>query len=192
MQLRSLKEIGIITNSRQQWNEILTRACSLYGESPQNNQHQDQTKLRFHSFLYNWEQLDLRETNWEILFMIWSLRIKIVPGIHLITSLHNPKYSWNTQALLCPTFPWNLRPRIGARYHSDILSSRSNTDGDCRTTPLFIPYRPRVIHALQWDKRLLHYEWQCTLQTFLYVNMVSLTTKQFNIFSSPSGLVYIY
>ena len=116
---------------------------------------------------------------------------------HLATSVHIPqRFLKCTSAVLCLTFPWNLRPRIRARYHSDILSSRSSTDEDCRTALLFIPYRPRVIHALPWGKRLLHYEWQYTLQTFLYVNMVSLTTKQFtiwraNIFSSPSGLVYI-
>ena len=63
------------------------------------------------------------------------------------------------------------------------------------TTPSLVktslPYRPCGIHALPWGKRLLHYEWQCTLQTFLYLNMVSLTTKQVNIFSSLSGLVHI-
>jgi len=33
---------------------LLSRVCSLYGKGPQNNQHQDQTKLRLHSFLdYN-------------------------------------------------------------------------------------------------------------------------------------------
>jgi len=30
---------------------LLSRVCSLYGKGPQNNQHQDQTKLRLHSFL---------------------------------------------------------------------------------------------------------------------------------------------
>ena len=54
-----------------------------------------------------------------------------------------------------------------------------------------LPCRPCVIHALPWGKRLLHYEWQWTLQTFLYFNMVSLTTKQVDIFSSPSDLEHI-
>ena len=120
-------------------------------------------------------------TNWKTLFMICSLRIKIVPQnicqLLYITSKILEIY----KRCLCPTFNWNLRPRIRARYHSDILSSRSSTDEDCRTALLFIPYRPRVIHALPWGERLLHFEWHCTLQTFLYVNMVSLTTKQFTI-----------
>ena len=40
---------------------VVSWNCSLYGKSPQNNQHQEQTKLRFHSFLYKWAQLDLKK-----------------------------------------------------------------------------------------------------------------------------------
>ena len=62
-----------------------------------------------------------------------------------------------------------------ARY----LILSSSTDEDCRSALLFIPYRPRVIQVFPWGQRLLHYGWQCKLKTFLYVNMVSLTTKPF-------------
>ena len=68
VQLRSLKE-NIKTNSRRRhWIKkaltglpgrdfqgvllIVSWDCSLYGKGPQDNQHQRQTKLRFHSFLY--------------------------------------------------------------------------------------------------------------------------------------------
>ena len=41
-------------NNRQQMDQTLTKVdLSLYGNGPQNNQHQDQTKLRLHNFLYN-------------------------------------------------------------------------------------------------------------------------------------------
>ena len=175
---------------------VVSWNCSFYSKSPQNNQHQDQANLRFHGFLYYWAQLNLRKTNWEMLFMIWSLRIKIVPEkiwqflkiTSKILELHRHCFMSHLSLEPETTYP----SEISQWY----LPSRSSTDEGCRAVLLFIPYRSRVIHALPWGKRLLHYEWQCTLQTFLYVNMVSLTTKQFtmfraNIFSSPSGLVHI-
>ena len=100
--------------------------------SPQNKRHQDQTKLGFYSSLYNWKQLNC---------------------------IKPQRFLKCTSTILCLTFPWNLRSRIRARYHSDLSSSRSSTDEDCRAVLLFIPYRPRVIHALSWAARRLHYEW---------------------------------
>ena len=38
--------------SCQQTAPLVSWDCSLYGKAPQNKQHQDQTKLRLHSFLY--------------------------------------------------------------------------------------------------------------------------------------------
>ena len=68
----------------------------------------------------------------------------------------------------CPTFPWSLRRRIRAKYHSDIISSRSkltNTAG--RRSYLFLIDSSRVIQAFPWGQRLLHNEWQCALTAFL-------------------------
>ena len=74
--------------------------------------------------------------------------------------VQNLKDSWNPQA------PFYVLPFLGTWDHgserdllSDLLSSRSSTDEDCRMVLLFIPYRPRVIHALSWGERRLHYEW---------------------------------
>ena len=60
-------------------------------------------------------------------------------------------------------------------------------DEDCRTVVLFIPRSPRAIHVVSWGKCLLHYEWQNTPQTFLYVTRVSLTTKQFTIWRANNS-----
>ena len=68
-------------NNRQQMDQTLTKVdLSLYGNGPQNNQHQDQTKLRLHNFLYNWAQLNLGKKQKLRYWFSWILRIKIVPG----------------------------------------------------------------------------------------------------------------
>jgi len=79
-------------------------------------------------------------------------------------------------------YDWNFRGRIRARY--PIPSS--STDEDCRSSLLFISYRPRVNHTFPWGQRLLYYGWPCALKTFMYGNIVSLTR-----FLSPSGLLHI-
>ena len=146
---------------------------SLYSMSTQNKQLQDQTKLGFYNFLYNWEEVDFRKQigKFYLWFDPWVSKSYQITFSNFCTKPQ--RFLKCTSTFLCLTFPWNLKPRIRARYHSDISSWRSSTDEDCRAVLLFMSYRPRVIHTLSWGERRLHYEWHsarqkhsCTLTWF--------------------------
>ena len=82
--------------------------------------------------------------------------------VYNLEHLNNENNVCKQKSSLSSEYNWNLRGRI-----------RAKTYEDCR------PCRSHVIQAFPWGQRLLHYGWQCKLKTFLYVNMVSLTTKPF-------------
>ena len=132
------------------------------------------TKQNFASiaFFITTAELDLRnkkKKNWKKNYDFDPWESKPYRKKHLPTSEHNLKEFQNTEALFFPTFPWTLKRRNRAKYHTDWLFHQDQvlTQTAGRHSYLFPIYSSRVIQAFPWSQRLMHYEWQRTLTAFL-------------------------